>query len=445
MGDVGHLDDEGFLYPERPQGLHDHLRRGEYLSAGDREHRSTLHPKVFDVAVIGVPDPELGEVGQSRRGTGTRGLSPAPSWRPRSSPSYSRSLSRFKCPRSVDFVAELPRTPTGKLVKGILQVPGTPEPVSRSQANARVATSSSSADLVAEQQPVDLAAAPVQVRVVLPGVADAAVHLDERPGRPLQRLRRVRLDRRARRAAAPRARRRQSTPPTRPATAAARHRRTRRPARASRPGTSRSGDRRPRGSWRRRPRARRHAPRCRGLRRRAPPGRPAGRAPSAAASATTSPGCSDTDARPREGSSCSRPVVATPGAATTKPSTIARNRIRLGSVERGVGAVDHRPRDRAVGEGRPRSVRAVREQHRGTGRGRERRPGEHPAALLGDHREVEHAAAGATDVGGHRDAQEPHVGERLAAGRDRAAGVEGGPHRGRSGRVGVEVLRAPDA
>src|SRR4051794_34606432 len=48
---------------------------------------------------------------------------------------------------------------------------------------------------VAEQQPVDLRPPPVEVRVVLPGEPDAAVHLDERLGGPLERLGGVRLRR----------------------------------------------------------------------------------------------------------------------------------------------------------------------------------------------------------------------------------------------------------
>ena len=37
LGDIGYVDDDGYLYPHRPQGVHDHLGRREHLPAGDRE------------------------------------------------------------------------------------------------------------------------------------------------------------------------------------------------------------------------------------------------------------------------------------------------------------------------------------------------------------------------------------------------------------------------
>ena len=47
--------------PDRPQGVHDHLRRREHLSAGGRERADVTHPKVIDVAVFGVPNDDFGE------------------------------------------------------------------------------------------------------------------------------------------------------------------------------------------------------------------------------------------------------------------------------------------------------------------------------------------------------------------------------------------------
>jgi fatty-acyl-CoA synthase len=78
-----------------------------------------LHEAVLDVAVVGVPDEDLGEVAKAV-------VQPAPGVTTSDElaeelMTYVQSrLSRYKCPRSVDFVAELPRTPTGKLVKGEL-------------------------------------------------------------------------------------------------------------------------------------------------------------------------------------------------------------------------------------------------------------------------------------------------------------------------------------
>jgi long-chain acyl-CoA synthetase len=115
LGDIGHLDADGFLY------LSD--RRTDLIISGGvnlypREIEEALigHPAVADVAVIGLPDPEMGQsvlavVQPSARSAGSPELAAELI-------AYCRSrLAAFKCPRSVEFVAELPRTPTGKLLR----------------------------------------------------------------------------------------------------------------------------------------------------------------------------------------------------------------------------------------------------------------------------------------------------------------------------------------
>ena len=115
LGDIGHLDADGFLY------LSD--RRTDLIISGGvnlypREIEEALigHPAVADVAVIGLPDPEMGQsvlaiVQPSGQAAGSPALAAELI-------AYCRGrLAAFKCPRSVEFVATLPRTPTGKLLR----------------------------------------------------------------------------------------------------------------------------------------------------------------------------------------------------------------------------------------------------------------------------------------------------------------------------------------
>lgn len=119
VGDLGYLDDDGYLYlTDRKSFMI--ISGGVNIYPQEIENVLTLHPKIFDVAVIGVPDPEMGEqvkaVVQLREGVvGNDELSAELI-------SYVRDrLAHFKAPKSVDFVDELPRSATGKLVKRTLR------------------------------------------------------------------------------------------------------------------------------------------------------------------------------------------------------------------------------------------------------------------------------------------------------------------------------------
>lgn len=118
-GDVGHVDDEGFLYlTDRKSFLI--ISGGVNISPQEIEDALIVHPAVSDAAVIGVPHPDMGE---EVRGV----VVPAEPHRvgheaERDLIEYlSGRLARYKVPRRIDFVAELPRTPTGKLVKRLLR------------------------------------------------------------------------------------------------------------------------------------------------------------------------------------------------------------------------------------------------------------------------------------------------------------------------------------
>ena len=79
-----------------------------------------MHPKVADIAVVGAPNEEMGEevkaVVQPMEGID------ANDELAQELLAYAREhIAHYKCPRSVDFEAELPRLPTGKLYKRLLK------------------------------------------------------------------------------------------------------------------------------------------------------------------------------------------------------------------------------------------------------------------------------------------------------------------------------------
>jgi long-chain acyl-CoA synthetase len=118
VGDVGHLDGDGYLFLTDRKGFMI-ISGGVNIYPQEVENVLALHPKIFDVAVIGVPDAEMGEqvkaVVQVRDDvTPSDGLEA-------DIIAYVRDrIAHYKAPKSVDFVDELPRSATGKLVKRVL-------------------------------------------------------------------------------------------------------------------------------------------------------------------------------------------------------------------------------------------------------------------------------------------------------------------------------------
>ncbi|HLU41057.1 MAG TPA: AMP-binding protein [Microthrixaceae bacterium] len=115
LGDLGRVDEDGYLYlTDRAGNLI--ISGGVNISPRESEDVLIGHPAVADVAVVGTPDPEMGE-------RVTAFVQPAPgavvsgdelvAW-------CRERLSHYKCPSEVRFVDELPRLPTGKLLKRLL-------------------------------------------------------------------------------------------------------------------------------------------------------------------------------------------------------------------------------------------------------------------------------------------------------------------------------------
>lgn len=117
-GDVGHVDEDGYLFLTDRQDFVI-ISGGVNIYPQEIENVLTLHPKLSDAAVIGVPDPEMGERVKAVVATAP-GVVPGPELE-RELIAYVRDrIAHYKVPRSVDFVDALPRTPTGKLVKRTL-------------------------------------------------------------------------------------------------------------------------------------------------------------------------------------------------------------------------------------------------------------------------------------------------------------------------------------
>ena len=119
LGDVGYLDHEGYLYLT-DRKAYTIISGGVNIYPQEVENLLVTHPKVMDVAVIGVPDEDFGEAVKAVVEPADASAA-GPELEAELLAFCRAHLSHIKCPRSVDFEAELPRHPTGKLYKRLLK------------------------------------------------------------------------------------------------------------------------------------------------------------------------------------------------------------------------------------------------------------------------------------------------------------------------------------
>ena len=119
LGDVGYVDEEGYLYlTDRKSFMI--ISGGVNIYPQETENLLVTHPKVMDVAAFGVPDEEFGEAVKAvvqpinREDAG-------PDLEAELIDFCREHISHIKCPKSIDFLEELPRHPTGKLYKRLLK------------------------------------------------------------------------------------------------------------------------------------------------------------------------------------------------------------------------------------------------------------------------------------------------------------------------------------
>ena len=117
-GDAGFFDEDGFLF------IHDRVKDmiisgGENIYPAEVENALMSHPDIIDAAVVGVPDDKWGETVKA-----FVILSEGKIQSEADIISYSKEqIASYKCPTSVDFINDIPRNPSGKILRRVLREP----------------------------------------------------------------------------------------------------------------------------------------------------------------------------------------------------------------------------------------------------------------------------------------------------------------------------------
>jgi long-chain acyl-CoA synthetase len=121
VGDVGYFNDSAYLFLcDRKSDMI--IAGGVNIYPAEIEGEILAFPGVGDVAVFGVPDDDMGEQIKAVVEP-TEGVAPDDALRKGILDHLAGRLAKFKWPRTIDFVEELPREPTGKLLKRKLRDP----------------------------------------------------------------------------------------------------------------------------------------------------------------------------------------------------------------------------------------------------------------------------------------------------------------------------------
>jgi long-chain acyl-CoA synthetase len=119
IGDIGYLDEDGYLFLcDRAKDMI--ISGGVNIYPAEIEAVLSTHPAVADVAVIGVPDAEWGEAVKAVV-EAVDGVGPGDELADELIALCRSRLASYKCPRSVDFRADLPRSDAGKVYKRVLR------------------------------------------------------------------------------------------------------------------------------------------------------------------------------------------------------------------------------------------------------------------------------------------------------------------------------------
>jgi long-chain acyl-CoA synthetase len=121
VGDIGYLDEDGYLFLcDRKADMI--ISGGANIYPAEIEGVLLSHPGVGDAAAFGVPHPDWGEEVKAVIEPGP-GAEPGPELAEDILAFCADRLARFKTPKSIDFIAEMPRDPNGKLYKRKLRDP----------------------------------------------------------------------------------------------------------------------------------------------------------------------------------------------------------------------------------------------------------------------------------------------------------------------------------